>query len=203
MKKHSVITYRLHKNVKPSEVLAAMEAIGAKHSLGYAECLFAIKVLVLEYEFEGNLHSNREKNAINTILKRYPMLEPFYRRVGDHLSIGNFTEADFSFMGEIDHGIIGEIVNKVPRPYSVNTLHLIYSGVSWDGNRDVVKIDYACGEDSHPTGNYVWYERSSYGYEKHSYVYFAADDNKTESMRQLFLDFAELIPGQYEGTEMC
>ena len=203
MKKHSMITYRLHRSVKPSEVLAAMEAIVAKHSLRYAERLLETKVFLFEYEFEGKLHSNREKNAVNAILKRYPILKSFYRQAGDHLLIGNFSDADFSSLGEIDHSIIDDIVKKIPRPYSVNALHLIYSGVSWDeSDSDRVKMGCARGEDSHPIGNYVWYERSSYGDEKHSYVYFAAYDEKTESMRKLFLDFAELIPGTYEGTEL-
>ena len=53
-----------------------------------------------------------------------------------------------------------------------------------------------------PIGNYILYERESYGSEKHSYIHFSADSLKSDRMRELFLEFTKIIPGKYEGTEV-
>ena len=80
-----------------------------------------------------------KKNAINTIFKRYPHLTPFYKcnasgdgqDVVEKVSVGNISFGDFSSAGEIECGLIREIASGVPRPYSVNSLTLIYDGISF------------------------------------------------------------------------
>ena len=77
---YSVITYRLKRTVKPAEVLDALEALLDRHSMGFGECLFRVQVYLSEFEHEGKLHTNRNRNAIKTLLKRHPELEAFIMR---------------------------------------------------------------------------------------------------------------------------
>ena len=81
MKKYNIITYRLKQNTKPCDVLETLEALFKKHSAFFTECLFRANVLICEYEFDGKLHSNRNRNAVNTLLKRYPELKDCYRYI--------------------------------------------------------------------------------------------------------------------------
>ena len=212
LKKYNIITYRLHKAVTPSEVWGELEILMKKHSVQYQDCLFKAAVLLFEYECEGKIHSNRTKNAILSICKKYPAAEPFFRRIerdtdvgltGAELSIRNFSETDYSPIGIMDDSVVREIFAKIPRPYSVHDLELIFDRVSF------VKEN---GNDGHmkpspsgfgpPVGNYIHYMRSVYGSEKHSYVQFSAEDARLDDMRRLFFDFAERISGKYEGTEI-
>ncbi len=89
---------------------------------------------------------------------------------------------------------------KIPRPYAVNNLELIFSDVAWrDGfeSERMSSDDFGC-----PRGSYVYYTRSKYGYEKHSYIHFAAVGDEIETMRTVFFEFAKQVPGKYEGTEI-
>lgn len=211
MKKYNVIRYRLNRNTKPSKVLETLEALLKKYFVFYQECLFNIKGNVCEFEHEGKFHSNRNRNAINTILKLYPELSDFYKYnreqrepscIVEDVSVCNFSSDDFSFDGVIAYDLICDIVNKVPSPYSVNDLELIYNGVSF-GEKNSKSAKIGCSESGYgaPVGNYIWYSRSAYGDEKQSVILFAMDDEKLDFMRQFFFDFAQVLPGKYEGTE--
>ena len=103
---------------------------------------------------------------------------------------------------EIKYDLIRDIINKVPKPYGVSDLELIYNGISF-GERDAEseKIKRSASGFDTPVGNYIWYSRSVYGYEKNSVLSFAIDDENLENMRKLFFDLAEMLPGKYEGTE--
>ena len=106
------------------------------------------------------------------------------------------------YRGEIKYDLIRDIVNKIPKPYGVTDLELIYNGISF-GNRNAESATIrpsASGFDD-PIGNYIWYSRSVYGYEKNSVILFAIDDENLEYMRKLFFELAEMLPGKYEGTE--
>lgn len=76
--KYNVISYRLNKNVDPVTVLGKLEELFDKYGLRYLNCLFSLKADIIEYEHEGKLHSNRDKNAILTILKLHPDLAEFH-----------------------------------------------------------------------------------------------------------------------------
>ncbi len=210
-KKYNVICYKLNKSVKPAEAIEKLELLIEKHFVSFAECLFQFKIFICEFEHEGRFYSNRDKNAIKTILKRHPELESFYKytcekkevnRVSENVLITNFSFDDFSCVGEIEYSLIRDIVTKVPRPYGVNDLELIYNGISF-GKQDSesVKIRQSESGFDSPVGNYIWYSRSKYGYEKHSYIFFSIDDENLDAMRKLFFEFAETIPGKYKGTE--
>ena len=211
MVKYNVIQYKVNKSVAPKDVVATIELLIGKHSAVFRNCLFDVKVTLCEFECDGVVHSNRNKNAINTILKRYPHLTPFYKcnasgdgqAATEEVSVGNVSFGDFSSAGEIECGLIREIASGVPRPYSVNSLTLIYDGISFGAANactDVIrKYDV---EDAFPKGNYIWYERTAYGDEKHSYIYLAADDQNSEPMRQLFFELAQTLSGKYDGTEI-
>lgn len=211
MEKYNVICYRLNRNTNPIVVLEVLEALLKKHSVFYTECLFRINVSICEYEYDGKLHSNRNKNAVNTLLKRYPELEDYYKYIreeksrfdiSEHVCIGNFSYDNFSCTGEIEYILVRDIVQSVPRPYSVNNLDLIYNGISF-GIKDInsAKIRQSENGWDSPVGNYIWYDRSSYGSEKHSYIRFAISEENLDSMRKLFFELAEKLPGKYEGTE--
>ena len=211
MKKFNIIAYRLKQNTKPCDILETLEALFKKHSASFAECLFRANVLICEYESDGKLHSNRSKNAVNTLLKRYPELKDCYRYIQrekdgtnfrEDVCIDNFSDEDFLYHGEIKYDLIRDIVNKVPKPYGVSDLELIYNGLSF-GERDAEseKIKRSASGFDTPVGNYIWYSRSVYGYEKNSVLSFAIDDENLENMRTLFFDLAEMLPGKYEGTE--
>ena len=210
-RKYTVINYRLNRKAKPRDVLTALEALIKKHALFYSECLFKVNALIYEFEHEGKLHSNRNKNAIYTILKRYPELKNYYTCTGKgisssgipmEVSIENFSIDEYFCTGKIEHNLICDIIKNVPRPYSVNDLELIYNGVGFgEKNVERAKIRHPEGEFDSPVGNYIYYSRSAYGDERHATVSFAIDDENLDSMRKLFFEFAEIIPGKYEGTE--
>ena len=211
MNKYNIITYRLKQTTKPYDVLETLEALIKKHSAFFTECLFRINVLICEYEFDGKIHSNRNRNAVNTLLKRNPELQDYYRYIRsarngvdfrEDVCIDNFSDEDFLYRAGIRYDLIRDVVKKVPRPYGVSDLELIYSGISFgEKNLDSAIIRQSEAGFDAPVGNYIWYSRSVYGYEKHTYILFAIDDENHEHMRKLFFDLAEMLPGKYEGTE--
>ena len=210
--KRYCITYKLHKSVKPGNVLAEMESLMQKYSARYQNCLFKAEVLLYEFEFEGKIHSNKTKNAITSICKKHPSIVPFFKHiqnnkgdghVDEKFSISNFSEADHLLTGIIDYSIINEIVTKIPRSYSINDLELIFDGIIF--SKDTNKYDPIKSISSKmdfSIGNYISYERSVYGSEHHSYIHFSSNDAGLDDIRRLFYDFAEIIPGKYEGTEI-
>ena len=210
-KKYNIICYKLNKSVKPADVLGKLEALIEKYSAYYSECLLELGIWICELEHEGKFYSNRDKNAIKTILKWHPELELFYKYnceqknvndVFEEVLITNYSFEDFSCAGEIEYSLIRHILNKIPRPYGVNNLELIYNGISFKTqDNEGAKISHSKSGFDCPVGNYIWYSRSKHGDEKHSYVYFSIDDENLATMRKLFLEFAETISGKYEGTE--
>ena len=209
---YHVIRYRLSRNTKPIDVLTVLESLLLKCDTHYSECLFRVGVSICEFEFDGKVHSNRRRNAVNTLLRRYPELEAYctYTRrqevdpqVYEEVSIQNFTHDDYSCHGQIRYDLIHDIVTQVPRPYGVNDLHLIYNGIRFAeeaaGGERIRSNESGFGS---PVGDYIWYSRTSYGDEKHAYITFAAREESLVTMRQLFFELAAAIPGRYEGTEL-
>ena len=78
MKKYNIINYRLKASVKPIDVLRELEQLLKKHNATYLENLLNLEVLIIEIEYSGKLHSNRQRNAILTILKHHPELIAFF-----------------------------------------------------------------------------------------------------------------------------
>lgn len=209
--KHYVITYRIKRSVKPARILEALEALMEKHSVYYDECLFRVQVSICEFEHEGKLHTNRNRNAIRTLVKQHPELEAFHQYsclpqnqglvIGKE-SVGNVSLEDFSRAGIIPYELIRDTVRGVPRPYGVNELALMYRGIDFMGSEDRSRHErlLECGSET-ADGNYMYYERSNNGDEKHSFVYFSMEKEDQDALRKLFFEFAEMIPGVYEGTE--
>lgn len=107
----------------------------------------------------------------------------------------------YSLCGKVECPLIKAISEKIPRPYAVNDLEIIFNGIRFDANTDqICKITSSSNGFDSPVGNYISYERSNYGSEKHSYIQFSADDDNVESMRSIFFKFAKNIGGKYEGT---
>ncbi len=207
---YSVITYRLKRTVKPAEVLDALETLLDRYSMGFGECLFCAQVYLCEFEHEGKLHTNRDRNAVKTLLKRHPELEAFHHEsqteteegfVMGRESVGNLSPSDGTWEGTIPYDLIRDIVRQVPRPYGVNELTLIYHGIGREGEPRLDGRMERSSDSERSVGNYIWYERAHLGDEKHSYIYFSMDSEKAEAMRRLFFDLAEIVPGTYEGTE--
>lgn len=208
---YHLIYYRLKRTVKPAEVPDALETLLDRYSMGFGECLFRVQAVLCEFEHEGKLHTNRNRNAVKTLLKRHPELEALHH--GSHTeaeegfvigreSVGNFDPCDGAWEGTIPYDLIRDIVRQVPRPYGVNELTLIYHGIGEEGEpRLNGRVERSNDGAERPVGNYIWYERAHHGDEKHSYVYFSMESEKAEAMRRLFLDFAEMVPGTYEGTD--
>ena len=211
MKKYNIINYRINKSVKPIDVLREIERLKQIHDVHYLECFIKLEVSIIEFEHEGKLHSNRNRNAILTILKHYPELKCFFKHkkqidedgsAEETLTIQNFLEETFSPYGKVEYLLIKEIAEKIPRPYSLNNFEVIFSGTNCGDSSDQQNNvrPPSNGFDS-PVGDYIMYHRSNYGSEKHSYVHFSADDDNVESMRSIFFEFAENIGGKYDGTE--
>ncbi len=209
--KYNVITYELTRKVNPTEVIEVLESLFEKYNVFYSECLLDLLVYIVEFDYEGKHHSNRNRNAIKTILKRHPELEEFYEYTAENrgggiinetLFIRNFSQKDFVCTGEIDYSLIRDIVKKVPRPYGVNYLDVVYSGISF-GRPDSESAKIRQNENNHgsPVGNYINYIRDSAGSEKYSYLLFSADDENIETMRKLFFEFTDMVPGKYITTE--
>ena len=211
MEKYNIILYRLKASVKPIDVLRELEQLLKKHNATYLENLLNLEVLIIEIEYSGKLHSNRQRNAILTILKHHPELNAFFEdkkqdsEVGftkEVLTIRNYSEQSLLSCGNADFSLIKQIAEKIPKPYSVNRLEIIFNGIGFEKTitqHCVMKPSHS-GFDS-PVGNYISYSREKYGDEKHSYIQFSANDESLESMRSLFFDFSEAIAGKYEGTE--
>lgn len=84
----------------------------------------------------------------------------------------------------------------------MNDLELIYNGISFKmQDNESAKISHSKSGFDCPVGNYIWYSRSKYGDEKHSYVYFSIEGENLDTMKKLFLEFAETTLGKYECTE--
>lgn len=210
-KKYNIITYKLTRKVNPTQVIEALETLIEKYNVFYSECLLNLMVYIVEFEHKGKLHSNRNRNAVKTILKRHPELEGFYKYaaedrgggiINETLFIRNFSPEDFACTGEIDYSLIRDIVKKVPRPYAANYLDVTYSGISF-GKPDSESAKIRQNENNHgsPVGNYINYIRDSAGSEKYSYLLFSADDENIEMMRKIFFEFADMVPGKHETTE--
>jgi hypothetical protein len=211
MKKYNIINYRLKASVKPIDVLRELEQLLKKHNATYLENLLNLEVLIIEIEYSGKLHSNRQRNAILTILKHHPELNAFFEDkkqdsedgfTKEVLTIRNYSEQSLLSCGNADFSLIKQIAEKIPKPYSVNRLEIIFNGIGFEKTitqHCVMKPSHS-GFDS-PVGNYISYSREKYGDEKHSYIQFSANDESLESMRSLFFDFSETIAGKYEGTE--
>ncbi len=211
MKKYNIINYRLKASVKPIDVLRELEQLLKKHNATYLENLLNLEVLIIEIEYSGKLHSNRQRNAILTILKHHPELNAFFEDkkqdsedgfTKEVLTIRNYSEQSLLSCGNADFSLIKQIAEKIPKPYSVNRLEIIFNGIGFEKTitqHCVMKPSHS-GFDS-PVGNYISYSREKYGDEKHSYIQFSANDESLESMRSLFFDFSEAISGKYEGTE--
>lgn len=211
MKKYNIINYRLKASVKPIDVLRELEQLLKKHNATYLENLLNLEVLIIETEYSGKLHSNRQRNAILTILKHHPELNAFFEDkkqdsedgfTKEVLTIRNYSEQSLLSCGNADFSLIKQIAEKIPKPYSVNRLEIIFNGIGFEKTitqHCVMKPSHS-GFDS-PVGNYISYSREKYGDEKHSYIQFSANDENLESMRSLFFDFSEAIAGKYEGTE--
>ena len=211
MKKYNIINYRLKSSVKPIDVLRELEQLLKKHNATYLENLLNLEVLIIEIEYSGKLHSNRQRNAILTILKHHPELNEFFEDkkqdsedgfTKEVLTIRNYSEQSLLSCGNADFSLIKQIAEKIPKPYSVNRLEIIFNGIGFEKTitqHCVMKPSHS-GFDS-PVGNYISYSREKYGDEKHSYIQFSANDESLESMRSLFFDFSEAIAGKYEGTE--
>ena len=211
MKKYNIIHYRLKASVKPIDVLRELEQLLKKHNATYLENLLNLEVLIIEIEYSGKLHSNRQRNAILTILKHHPELNAFFEDkkqdsedgfTKEVLTIRNYSEQSLLSCGNADFSLIKQIAEKIPKPYSVNRLEIIFNGIGFEKTitqHCVMKPSHS-GFDS-PVGNYISYSREKYGDEKHSYIQFSANDESLESMRSLFFDFSEAIAGKYEGTE--
>ena len=211
MKKYNIINYRLKASVKPIDVLRELEQLLKKYNATYLENLLNLEVLIIEIEYSGKLHSNRQRNAILTILKHHPELNAFFEDkkqdsedgfTKEVLTIRNYSEQSLLSCGNADFSLIKQIAEKIPKPYSVNRLEIIFNGIGFEKTitqHCVMKPSHS-GFDS-PVGNYISYSREKYGDEKHSYIQFSANDESLESMRSLFFDFSEAIAGKYEGTE--
>ena len=211
MTKYNIINYRLKASVKPIDVLRELEQLLKKHNATYLENLLNLEVLIIEIEYSGKLHSNRQRNAILTILKHHPELNAFFEYkkqdsedgfTKEVLTIRNYSEQTLLSCGNADFSLIKQIAEKIPKPYSVNRFEIIFNGIGFEKTitqHCVMKPSHS-GFDS-PVGNYISYSREKYGDEKHSYIQFSANDESLESMRSLFFDFSEAIAGKYEGTE--
>ena len=210
MKEYKIINYKINRSVKPINVLQELERLMCKNNANYLECFIKLEISIVEFEHEGKLHSNRNKNAILTILKHYPELNEFFIRKNDidedgfereTLTIKNFNEETFSLIGKMEYPLIKAITEKIPRPYSVNDLEIIFNGIAFSSCADSqYKKNPTLDGFGSPIGSYISYSRTSYGSEKHSFIQFSADDN-VESMRSIFFEFAKNVGGKYEGTE--
>lgn len=209
--KYNIITYKLNKNVKPDDILRAVNVLMQEFSAQYQNCLFRASSLIVEYEHDGVFHSNKTQNAVVRICKSYPHLNAFFKQaskdkgeghIDEELSICNFSDVDYSETGKIDRSDIFEIATKIPRPYNPNHIEIIFDGICFSQSDQMTTILPSENGFGLPIGNYILYERESYGSEKHSYIHFSADSLKSNRMRELFLEFTKIIPGKYEGTEV-
>ena len=209
MSKTVINSYCIDKAINPIEVLCTIEELLEKHKISYENCLWNISCSIIEYEFEGKIHSNRNKNAILSICKKYPIFNSYREDVNfddgeGHISEGvclrNYSKETFDLIGTMEYSFISDVVKKVPRPYAVNDLELIFSDIAWSQNTPLIKMensDFGC-----PKGNYIYYERTKYGDEKHSYIHFAVDERDAEIMKAFAFDFCQSVKCKYEGTEV-
>lgn len=202
-------TYRIDKAMNPNAVLCAIEELLEKHKISYRNCLWNISCSIIEYEADGKIHSNRNKNAILSICKKRPIFDRYREdvkyddgkgHISEAVCLHNYDENTFILRGTVDYPLISDIVKKVPRPYAVNDLELIFTDIAWSKDTPLTKmetVDFGC-----PRGNYIYYTREKHGDEKHSYIHFATDEKDADSMRAFAFDFASLVKCKGEETEI-
>ena len=102
----------------------------------------------------------------------------------------------------MEYSLIKEITEKIPIPYSVNNLEIIFNGIEFNSSvNSQCKMKPTSDGFGSPIGSYISYLRTSYGSEKHSYVQFSTDDENIEAMRSIFFELTKTIGGKYGGTE--
>jgi hypothetical protein len=186
-----------------------------KYSVSYTQLFWKLSSVIIEFEQEGVIHSNRENNAVSRLCRKYPQLVPLMThscinqgegQVKEELCISNRDQSDYLADDAIDESMIRAVLEKIPRPYGVNDLEVVFDGVRFSPS-----IHTVCGmrnqkdEYGAPIGCYISYSRSSYGDEKHSYLELAVEyENEMilEAFRNFFFDFAKQVNGQYEGTQI-
>ena len=209
MSKTVINTYRIDKAITPNEVLCTIEELIKKHKISYQKCLWNISCSIIEYEFEGKIHSNRHKNAILSICKKYPIFENYREDIKsddgegnilEAVCLRNYSENTFDIRGTVEYPLISSIIKKVPRPYAVNDLELIFSDIAWSKDTALTKleaVDFGC-----PRGNYIYYTREKHGDEKHSYIHFAADERDAEIIKAFAFDFVNSVKCKYIGIDV-
>jgi hypothetical protein len=108
-----------------------------------------------------------------TILKHHPELNAFFEDkkqdsedgfTKEVLTIRNYSEQSLLSCGNADFSLIKQIAEKIPKPYSVNRLEIIFNGIGFEKTitqHCVMKPSHS-GFDS-PVGNYISYSREKYG----------------------------------------
>lgn len=203
------ITYRLRNTVSPKQVMETLGALLEKHNIAYSRCLWKMLCPIIEYEFEGKFHSNREKNGVLRICKAYPQLASFYRYVkkeerDERHVLTNHT--DYIMTAENDHrDTVAEVMSKIPRPYSIRDVEYIWDGVDFLKKGQTPSGIHQSYSGA-PLGSYIWYSRSAYGNERYSYLTLSVDEVSQEEdmipIRKFFFELMEKLPGKYKGTEV-
>lgn len=209
MSKTIINTYRIDKAITPNEVLCTIEELIKKHKICIEKCLWNISCSIIEYEFEGKIHSNRNKNAILSICKKYPIFDNYREDIKfddgegnilEAVCLRNYSENTFDIRGMVEYPLISDIMKKVPRLYAVNNLELIFSDIAWSKDTSLTKleaVDFGC-----PRGNYIYYTREKHGDEKHSYIYFAANERDADIIKAFSFDFANSVKCKYIEQEV-
>lgn len=216
-RKTEIITRRLKRNPPPSQVIGVLDELFAKHSVSYQRFLWKLSSLTVEFEHEGVLHSDPLRNQIEEICRKYPMLKKHMshdrtkrgegRMCEEIFRLCNFREEDLVCDDTESEGIVREILGKIPQTYTLNEVEIFLDGVDFlNTGKEIPCLRRPESGFGACLGSYIYYSRSVYGTERHSYVQLAfehTEEGKDYDMfRKFCFDFAELIPGSYDGTEI-
>ncbi len=207
-----VITRRLTRKVNPVQVIEAIYDCLKEFRLEYTNCLWELSCSILEYtEDDGKFHSNRKTNGIERILKQYPQLVEYkttkIKNDKEDIQITNF---DFynSYLPNDNNcfeSCIVEVLGQVPKPFSLSDINFIVDGVTFR-NKQISELTQTDSTFPKLFGSYIWYYRTVYGDEKHSYISIATEfDDFYENLnvfRQFHFAIAEKLPSKYLGTEI-
>jgi hypothetical protein len=194
----SIITYRLRRDVHPSQVLAALNDLLSRFGLSYKRCLWSLSNFVDD-------SPPRRKDSIAQIVQDFPQLRKYDRLISNetrpdvHL-LSNFDHQDFASTEPAEEELIRDLLCKIPTAYHVGNLEYYLDGVSFGENCILQENPYGP-----PRGSYIAYTRESHGDERHSYIILGAvysGEKHPDLFRSFFLALSNTLPGTYMGTEI-
>lgn len=190
-RKYMLQTYRLTWSEKPKDVLSKISDFITQNDLSYQKRYWNLTEYITEFEFDGKFHSNRTRNSVTRLCKKYPELLRFRQDeiqlhefgVNENLILCNYSkDGRVIDSGKKIDDLIYDVCLKVPVNYSFIDTEYGFEGLDFFGIKPLHQSKVSCNPDDESDyqrldmyGSYIYYSRQSCGSEKHQYLCLALD----------------------------